>query len=493
MSEALRKNEAALVSLLGRNDLGGRLQDTRIGIWTDPAGARLSGALLAEALGDVLGRFWRHLDVAGPLADGFLRAAREAAASGGQPQLAATAWNPPYDAVVSIGVDPPANCGPAVTVGAAGWKALFGPRAFVDEDPNPVGPTAAAAIAASEIFKRRFADALGERAVALPEDYEWSAWDYGLNDAAPVVQPITVDDLHIIGAGAVTHALLWILQRWPCTVAGRAYVIDPDKYSESNGQRYAGMRASDLHCDKAERIAVRLHEQFPRLEVVPRVADMNQFFETERPDCRVRLVVIGVDSAEHRRQLALKLPRRVINIWTEGEWLGSARFGFSDGWPCLCCVYPEDASAPLDETGQFAQETGLPPARVRALLFSTAGLNEEDVSVLRQKYPLVDSQGLVGKPLRTVRGILCATARIRLQESGAEVDVPLAFCSLLAGVGGAVELLHEVWGAPSVPGRWKLRAFSYPVPGHWQPDGKRSTCYLCSDPLTAKTVAGKYV
>ena len=369
---------------------------------------------------------------------------------------------------------------------------MVGPRAIVDDDPNPVGPTAAAAIAAGEIFKRLFADALGERSKPLPADLEWSAWDYGRNDPAPGVQSINLDDLHIIGVGAVTHALLWVLQRWPSQVAGRVLLIDSDRYAESNGQRYPGMRAEDIGLPKGERAALRL-QAHPHLDAVPRVTDMNQYFSKERPDYKVRLAVIGVDSPEHRRQLALKLPERVVNMWTEGEWLGSARFGFSGGWPCLCCVYPENTTALLDETGQLFQETGLLPARVRhLLLFAEEGLTEEDVNIIRQKVALGDPQQLVGKPLRSVRGILCATARIPLPEARAEVDVPLPFCSLFAGVAGFSELLHEVWRVPSTPGKWTLRAFAYPVAGNWEGDGQRSACYLCSDPLTRQIVAAKY-
>jgi hypothetical protein len=491
MSEAFKKNEAALSRALGRNDLGPRLQSRRIGVWSDKGSATASGVLLAEALGDVLGRFWHNLDVAGPLSDAFLRAANEAAASGGQAQRAQQGWNPAYDVVVSIAADAPAESGGLLRVGASGWMVFVGPRAGVDDDPNPAGPAAAAAIAAAEIFKRLFADALGDRAVPIPADFAWSAWSYGRNDPAPPIQSITFNDLHVIGVGAVSHSLLWVLQRWPAQVVGRVSLIDSDKYTDSNGQRYSGMRSEDIGLPKAERTALRL-QAHTSLDVIPRAIDMNRYFSEERPDCNVRLATIGVDSAEHRRQLALKLPRRVVNMWTEGEWLGSARFGFSDGWPCLCCVYPENTTAPLDETGQLFQETGILPARVRELLLYSGGLTEQDVNIIRQKYPLEDPQKLVGQPLRTVRGILCATARVPLPETGAEVDVPLPFCSLLAGVAGFVELLHEVWGFASAPGKWTLRAFHYPVEGNWESDGKRSACYLCSDLLTSQLVAIKY-
>jgi len=91
-----------------------------------------------------------------------------------------------------------------------------------------------------------------------------------------------------------------------------------------------------LRVQAAKRIVLK----HPSVSVHPYSTDMNTFFERERPDCVIKLAIAGVDSAEHRRQLALKLPKRVVNMWTENDWVGAARFGFRDGWPCLYCAYP---------------------------------------------------------------------------------------------------------------------------------------------------------
>lgn len=492
MSEALRKNELALARAVGNAELGARLQSLRIGIWSEPTAMGASGNLIAEALGDVLGRLWRKLDVYGPIAETFVQAANLAASSGRQLDCAMHSWNPPYDFVIALGADVPTGVGPGLRVGATGWVAKVGSKAVVNNDPNPVGPATAAAIVAAELFKRLFADGLGTRATLLPPEFEWSVWDYGHGSSPPPVDTLYFDDVHVIGVGAVTHGMLWLLERWPSRATGLLHLIDQDSYDESNGQRYIGMHPEDVGRPKSEQAAERLRGRQPRLLVYPHDNDMNRYFIEKRPDCRVQLAVIGVDSPEHRRQLALKLPRRVVNMWTEGDRLGAARFGFTEGWPCLFCAYPEDTAEPMDETGLISKETGLKPHRVRELLFSGDGLEHSDVSVIASRHAMSDPQALVGKPLRTVRGVLCATGRLQLPETAVDVDVPFAFSSFLAGIGGFVELVRELWGAPSEPGHWQLPVLRYPVPGNWFGRGPSSGCYLCSDELIPRILADKY-
>lgn len=493
MSDARSKNEAALVQTLGSTALATRLQTCRIGIWSAPGSQTYSGLLLAEALGEVLGRLWCTIDATGPLAQSFLQAAKQAAASGEQTLLAEEQWNPPYTFVLALGTNLPAGAGPGLRVGGAGWTAMIGPTAYVNQEANPVGPVAAAAIAAVEVFKAVFADALGERSRQLPTEWEWSAWDYGKNGPAPDPGPLLLDDVHMFGVGAVSQGLLWLLEHWPEEVRGSLHLIDQDGYDFSNGQRYIGMRPEDVNQPKPQQAAERLRKRHPGLVVADHNGqDMNRYFEHVRPDCRVRLAVAGMDSPEHRRQLALKLPRRVVNMWTEKEWLGAARFGIGDGWPCLFCVYPEDTTAPMDETGQLVAETGLNPARVRKLLFSGEGLTPEDINTIAQHYALPNAQTLVGKPLRSIRGMLCATGRLSLPEASSDADIPFAFSSLLAGIGGFIELIREIWHVTSEPGHWQFRVFSYPVPGNWERRSASPGCYLCGDELVPNIIEAKY-
>lgn len=380
-----------------------------------------------------------------------------------------------------------------IGIGASGWKVGFGSNAFVDDNPNPVGPATAACLAAVELFKNIFGEELGDRITSMPSDYEWSAWDYGLTTESHDISNIFFDDIFFIGVGAVTHGLIWLLERWPAPITGTIYLIDQDSYDESNGQRYVGMKTDDIGQPKSVQVAKRIELKHSSVSVYPYSTDMNAYFERESPDCVIKLAVAGVDSAEHRRQLALKLPNRVVNMWTENDWVGAARFGFRDGWPCLYCAYAMDKSAPLDETGEIVNQTGLQPIRVRELLFDGAGLNQVDIDIIKQRYNNPRLQTLLHKPIRSILGSLCATGHIALPGTKEDAaDVPYAFSSFLAGIGGFLELLHEIWEVQSTPGHWQFRVFSYPVSGNWSARGPKQSCYLCSDDIVKSNIVRKY-
>ncbi|MBI2412875.1 MAG: ThiF family adenylyltransferase [Deltaproteobacteria bacterium] len=489
MSEARRKNEIALARY--SSQLQNLLESFRIGIWSDNCNVGASGFILAEALGEILGRFWQKLNVSGAISEIFMTAANQSAQSGGQQSPAIITWNPPYDIVIAIGTNPPSNSGFGIQVGAYGWQVTIGSNAFLSDDPNPVGPAAAAALVGAEIFKRCFADILGDRAKLLPDDYVWSAWDHGHGESGNVL-PLDLNDLHIFGVGAVTHGLLWLLERWPAEVKGILHLIDPDKYDESNGQRYIGMRPGDSGIPKSLRAADRIRSRHKNLKVLNHDIDMNKYFLTKRQDYNVRLAVVGVDSPEHRRQLSLKLPLRIVNMWTEEDRLGASRFGFSDEWPCIFCYYPENTSDNQDETGQFSKMTKLKPKRVRELLFSSEGLNHDDISIISSHYNIPDPSAFLNKPLRSIIGNLCAMSTIKLPEAQKEDDVPFAFSSFFAGIGGFVELLHELYGLCLKPGHWQLSILNYPTPYSWFPRTRIKDCYLCGDDMVREILENKY-
>lgn len=492
MSSASVKNEIALQQVFGSSALASRLRAFRIGVWTDDSSCTFSGRLLVEALGETLGRLWGDIEVTGPLADSFVGVANLAAATGNQPACAKTGWNPPYSVVITVGSSYCTGSAVILHVGASGWMAMFGKDAYVDENQNPVGPSAAAALVAAEVFKIAFAIELGDRAKRIPADYTWNAWRFGSEDISPQVMPLHFNDVHVIGVGAVTHGLLWCLERWNAPVSGQIRLIDQDTYDVSNAQRYVGMSVTEIGHPKVTGSRQRLTSKHTKLAVLDFPFDMNSYFAKHCVGCVIPLAVIGVDSEEHRRQLGLKLPRRVVNMWTSRDYCGAARFGIGDGWQCLYCAYPENSNLAMDETGQISSETHLNPARVRELLSSGAGLTQEDINVIATRFPQIDRTGLVGRSLRSVRGILCATGSLHIPGDTTDSQVPFVFESFLAGIGGFVELVQELLSIESEPGQWQLNVLKPPVPGNWSPSRPKANCYLCSDPHVLGVVRNKY-
>ena len=479
MTAAFDKNRAALAQILGSGGLADRLLNTRIGIWSDAFSEKAAGRLLAEALGDCLGRLWQQIDAEGPLAGIVLGSAEKAAVSAGYSSNIAKQWNPPYEFVISIGTSFPAGAAAGIRIGADGWSVRAGAEASVTDNLNPVGPTLGAALASAEVFKHVFEDALNANPCERIGNLDWSAWTHGNSQDDPDIRHLDIGTIPVFGVGAVTHGLLWIIERWPYPVSGTLDLVDPDRFDDSNAQRYAGLQSAELGHEKASIAASRLSQRHLALTAKPHVTPMNDYFEAHSRSGE-GLVIAGLDSPEARRQLALKVPRRAVNMWTQDRWLGSARFGFEDGWPCLYCAYPEDRSAPLDEAGELSAQTGLLPRRVRELLFSGKPLEPAEVQIIAQRYG-IPAERLHGKPLRSIRGQLCATGKLALPKEKGDADVPLPFSSLMAGVFGFVELVKEITKEPGTPTRWAFDSLYPPRPGFLEPAGPRADCYLCSD------------
>jgi hypothetical protein len=251
------------------------------------------------------------------------------------------------------------------------------------------------------------------------------------------------------------------------------------------------MRVGDVGGWKAEAARDRIKLAYPELDVQAHNVGMNEYVASLRPHAHLPLVVAGLDSKDARRQLAAKLPRRVVNVWTEREHLGASRHGIGDGWRCLYCAYPDDVTEAPDELVLLVNETGLMPRRVRELLHTGAGITAEDAAVVASRSP-VPAERLVGRPLRSVRAQVCATGAIQSVTTPEEVTVPFPFSSLLAGIAGWSELVREVEGVPSEPYSWTMEVLHPPLPGLRWPVGPHPGCWLCSDALTFDVMAAKY-
>ena len=237
-------------------------------------------------------------------------------------------------------------------------------------------------------------------------------------------------------------------------------------------------------------MASKLDKLHPKLKIDVNQIDMNSYFTTKKSDCKIELAISGLDSPQGRQELALKLPRRIVNMWTDSIHVGSSSFGFENDWPCLFCAYPINKEKKMDETARIHMMTGLLPFRIRHLLFSSEGISQEDALNINKKIP-IDTGTLVGKPLRTVIGQICSTTTMSIQNSG-DVQVPLAFASGFAGLGGFIETIREVTHINSKPGKWQISVLKYPTENSWIPRIRSDDCYLCSDKSLPEIILKKY-
>lgn len=479
MNAANQKNAQALKALFGDAALANRLGSTRLAVVTSTGHMPKSGMLLADVLADVLGRLWPNIDFSGACAERQLKVAADAALSGGAPtEGLACRWVPPYDCVVYVGAPLFPDAGHAIQVGANDWEVQLGPGACCGASENPVGPAFAAAMAATQVFRHVFADALV--GMDAPPLQECKLEIRELFNAPHLeIAPLDLRETHMFGVGAVSHGLVWLLERWPSKVSGVLNLVDQDKYGDSNGQRYAFMQAMNIGMAKVDAVTARLTAAHLSLSVKPHPVDLNSYCSDRGYDLPLQRVIAGLDSAEARRHTALKLPERAINMWTEGVRVGGGQYVPGDGRACLACGYLENTTTPLDEVAEIHRQTGIRPDLVRSLLDTSRGLNQQEAMMIAGRQGVSPDQ-FVGQPLRSVLPVLCATGKLQLSNNSEAVDVPFAFASLFAGITGFVMLLKDCFYDTKASVSWTQHIFKKPTPFMFSSNHTNVQCVCCA-------------
>jgi hypothetical protein len=202
---------------------------------------------------------------------------------------------------------------------------------------NPFGAGAAACIGAANVFRAVFAKEVGEE--ALDDELHFSVLELmpaTARSANPPLPDVVLTDVHLAGAGAIGNGALWALSRLPCR--GELHIIDPEKVSDSNLQRYVMLVDGDQDKEKAGLSAGWLSGN-KQLEVKPHLGDWASHIASV-PDYKVDTVLSAVDSADARIQIQASLPRVIFNGWTQKSEAGVSRHpDFLGAMACLACLY----------------------------------------------------------------------------------------------------------------------------------------------------------
>lgn len=390
------------------------------------------------------------------------------------------------DLAIVVGAAPAMPAERHLFVGAHGWRARVSRHEPQGIGDLGLGHAAASFLAVNESFKILFSEWI-EPPIELIDELNWSLfdWSVGGEDPGPAVGSFDLGEIVWIGAGAVAHGAFSAVPFVP-TVRGQIDLIDPDPYGEQSALRYPGARVAWVGQPKPD--AVRDELVAGRgLVVRPHALDMNSWFERERADCVVPLLVVTPDSKEARRQAALKLPRVAVNVWADRFRIGVETFPFRAG-RCLACAYPIDQEA-LTETAVYTSATGLKPARVQWLLDHVAILDEGDVATIAN-HAGIAADLIRGKPLRSVRQVLCAVGRLANPATGEAVDVPLGFVAGLAGVATLAEIIRFAMERPTGQAwdwdarlRLGINAWTF---------GPSRDCFACADPDYRQVFEAKY-
>lgn len=329
----------------------------------------------------------------------------------------------------------------ALRVQSDGWVArlLTPEQVVVRGPPNPYAAASAACFAAGELFRRSFASAVpGARRDAVSVsllDYSETAGEF---DELP--PSLDIGEVGFAGVGAVASGALWAMARH-ADLRGEVHLIDPDVAELSNLERYVLLDEECLRKPKVNTAAkvlegTRLHVTRHRKTLQALAGERRRGFVT---------ICVSLDNVIGRRTAQALLPRLVVNGWTRDRGLGVSSHRFTNGAPCLNCLYMPTGDRP-SQSAVIAQTLGLEIREAAELYFNNRVPTADQLAKIAAKTRASPETVAAweGKRIRDLFNDVCGAANLNVREDGQPEAVPLAHQSALAGVLMAAELVKQL-------------------------------------------------
>lgn len=360
-------------------------------------------------------------------------------------------------ATVSIGSTGITRETPVFYIGSDGWNVRFSQYAPVGstDSLNPFAAGAAACFGAANVFRHVFADQL--KNAHLDTAFNLSLIDFEKkNNSGEVPRndiinvPLALPETILVGLGAIGNGTVWALSKIP-TLNGTLHLIDPEKVDLSNLQRYVLADQDDKDRNKSELAINYLKET--SLNIIPHHADWSSFL-TDRNSWTLDTVLVAVDNAPDRISIQGSLPKHILNAWTQPTDLGISRhFDFLKD-ACLACLYPPRQGT-QSESVLIADSFGLPNEEIyiREMLYNNSAINETWLTKIAEgkSVPIDLLKPHLGKPIREFyHTVFCGGVLIG-HENNRQLETPMAFQSVLAGILLASELLIKSANIRSKP------------------------------------------
>ncbi len=323
-----------------------------------------------------------------------------------------------------------------IYLGSNGWLAKIGteqPLACGTTD-IPFGAGAAACIAAANVFRWAFAEALenpalDKRLVISVLDFKHGA--RAANPALPAERDL--GQFSMVGLGAIGNAAVWALGRMTGST-GAIDLIDHERIELSNLQRYVLADRGSVGAEKVE-VMKRFLPGFAVRTYPMRWREFLLATGTHHHG----LVAVALDTARDRVLLQGSLPREIINSWTQRGDLGISRHpNFSGDGPCLACLYLDPRPSRNDDE-ILAEELGIPEQakNIGHMLHLAQPVGEAFVRELaaRKGVSEIELLKFADLPLWEFRAkAVCGGGLFSSVSTKNAVEVPMAFQSALAGV-----------------------------------------------------------
>jgi len=354
-------------------------------------------------------------------------------------------WNPSI--VIKLGNKPIQSDNPILYVGSCGWTAYLStsqPCLYSIESQNPIGAILAGGLAAGEVFKMAFSDFIN---VTLCPDLTYDPLTHGTGKA-PVVKPeipkeIYLEDLTLIGVGAIGTSLIYCLGRLP-RLTGKLTLIDHETTDESNEQRYLLSFKENRGIQKVQFVEhlSRLH---PLLEIMAFGAPYEAYIQIcSHARTVLSSVITTVDTDKTRRNVQAALPKTILNGWTEADGTnlgyGIGKHEFLGPYECLACAYfPK--SGPSSQEEFYSLRTGFNVDEIKRRLRDKIPTTQKDIESIARNTgaDIKNLMRFLGRPLDDLLHGQCGIFTIPLPGKLATAPVP--HIPLLVAVHLASQLL----------------------------------------------------
>lgn len=267
----------------------------------------------------------------------------------------------------SIGIGTPGRI-LDLSADAAGWVAAIGDPASPEDDGNPIGPLACAALTAAEVFKWAFTAMYPDRAQSLqltPWRGKFSFYSYADDEASPPLPDLRITTT-LIGAGGVGAGFIRAIAALGPRVSGSLDLVDADVLTADNLNRvsYPTLDAVLAGADKVDQATGFLRHHCPYLVVTPHPMAFDAFKRRipRREDRKYDVIVTGLDNDDARMEVQRDLPRILIDGATGKDMIGRVERVEFGRHGCLGCSRVAVPAAPGQPVNCDAPPDGFAPS-----------------------------------------------------------------------------------------------------------------------------------
>ena len=226
------------------------------------------------------------------------------------------------------------------------------PPASADDDGNPIGALAGAALTAAEVFKWAFTTTHPSRAQSLqltPWTGKFSFFSYADDEASPPLSDMRTATT-LIGAGGVGAGFIRAIAGLGPRISGSLDLVDADVLTIDNLNRvsYATLNAALSGVDKVAEATAFLQRHCPNLVVNPHQMTFDSFKRRilRREDRKYDIIVTGLDNDDARWEVQRDLPRILIDGATGKDMVARVERVEFGRYGCLGCSRVTAPAAP---------------------------------------------------------------------------------------------------------------------------------------------------